>query len=449
MNEVPVCPGDSITKAYNKQRARMEADCHCDFAISLAVPKFSTEVAKEMEALADEKKVATFAFRFCSPAHSSEGLDDYVLSEALQTCANAGILPSVVACGNPAVITKIAEDLNATGPTAPEDCLRAAPERFEADTVARVGLLAADISCPVLFNRVHSPAALKALAEQRRNGIAFGETSIAAIGAVLGGSTVTHPDWSVAASCVAEPPIRPEGKVARRLLKYVATGELLAVGSAHRAIATSVRAGIGATDFRRIPVGQATAACRLSALWKCGVESEALLDPCAFVAAISANPARLFNLYPRKGRIAEGSDADLVIWNPNSSAEPMKTLPNDVEDPFKGLNLCSCQPEVVVLRGKVVVKNGIRLEASSPKGEFLPVEAFGDFAFGRMKALRTVAEGAMVPVKREAYDGPVINLNNVRSNGTPPREGHYYRKSDYDNQPKGRFLNLSHLFDGC
>ncbi len=305
-------------------------------AIDKSILQFCHE---EMKSLAGAKKVASFALRFRSGTYTEPaiGLDDDAFTEALRTCASLGVLPSVPACGNPAVLNKLAEELVSAGSIAPEASLLASPEHFEADVISRVALLASDSACPVLFSRIQSPVALKALTKQRRNGVVLRETSIAAIGSVYVGNTVTHSNWAKAASFVADPPIRPEMKVARQLLKHVATGELLAVGSAHRAIATSIRAGLGMEDYRRIPVGQATASGRLSALWKCGVSKEALLDACAFVATTSTNPARLFNLYPKKGRIAEGSDADLVIWNPESQAEPLKSIPNDVEDPFAGL----------------------------------------------------------------------------------------------------------------
>ncbi|VDK32977.1 unnamed protein product [Taenia asiatica] len=441
INEIAVRPGLSITDAYARHRSILDAECHCDFALVLSVPHFSPETADEMKSLATDKKIVSFLFRLQSGesavAPFAFGLDEEALMMAMDLCSILGIPPSVPVCGNPAVLDKIAQSVFSSGFTGPEGCLLASPERFEADTVSRVGLLAAATNCPVIFTRIHSSAALKALVEQRVLGnLVFGETSIAAIGCVFAGNTVTHPNWAKAASCVSDPPIRAEETVARSLLSHVATGELMAVGSAHRAIASNIRAGLGLNDFRQIPIGQATAGGRLSALWKIGIEKEALLDPCGFVSAVSTNPARLYNLYPRKGCIAEGSDADIVIWNPESKDAPKSLIPDGVEDPFEGLNCFTCRPEVVLLRGRVVVRQGELVEASKPTGRFVHSKGSSGMAFSRTTALKAVGETLLCPVTREPYSGPVVNLDSTRDQTSPPRESHFYRKSDYDNVPK-------------
>lgn len=398
-----------------------------------------------MKTLATEKKVASFSFRLGSGDPAKSAMSEDALLNALELCASLGVPPSVPACGNPTLVGKIAESVFSAGLTGPEGCLLASPERFEADTISRVGLLASDAKCPVIFTRIHSLAAVKALCEQRSmNNTIFGETSIPAFGCTYAGNTVNHQNWAKAASCVSDPPIRTEEEVARALLTHVATGELITVGSAHRAIATSVRAGIGLEDFRQIPIGQATASRRLSALWKIGVEKEALLDPCGFVAVVSTNPAMLYNLYPRKGRIAEGSDADIVIWNANSSLPSSSMLPEGVEDPFDGLDCSSCRAELVMVRGHMILKDGELLPANEFSGQFIHTEGINNLVFGRMMALKAVGDAKLVPISREPYSGPVIDLNGVDTEASSAMESHFYRKSDYDNVPRGKpFLVLS------
>ncbi|KAM7537955.1 hypothetical protein Aperf_G00000079180 [Anoplocephala perfoliata] len=437
INGVNVPPGCSIADAYNQQRNLLDSECRCDFAITLSVPSFSPEISNEMEALAAEKKVASFLLRLGSGDPAKSALSEDALLDALELCASLGVPPSVPACGNPTLVGKIAESVFSAGFTGPEACLVASPEGLEADTISRVGLLANDAKCPVIFTRVHSLAAVKALCEQRSlNNAIFGETSIPAFGCTYAGNTVKDQNWAKAASCVSDPPIRTEEEVARALLSHVATGELMAVGSAHCAIATNVRAGMGLKDFRQIPIGQATASGRLSALWKIGVEQEALLDPCGFVAAVSTNPAMLYNLYPRKGRIAEGSDADIVIWNPNSLLPLSRMLPEGVEDQFDGLDCSSCRAELVILRGRVVVKDGELLPADEFRGQFIHTEGINSLVFGRMMALKAVGDAKFVPVLREPYSGPVVDLNGAKAELSSSMESHFYRKSDYDNVPK-------------
>ncbi|VDO10016.1 unnamed protein product [Rodentolepis nana] len=438
INDVNVRPGSSITDAYNHHRNLLDKGCRCDFAISLSIPNFSSEISDEMKALAAEKKVISFSFRLQAGANSTEPmLSEDALLNAMELCASLGIPPTVPACGNPIVINKIAESVFSSGVTGPEGCLIASPERFEADTINRVGLLANEVKCPVIFKRIYSPSAAKALCHQRElSSSVFGTTNIPAIGCTFAGNTVNHHNWAKAAACASDPPIRSELKIAKDLLMHVATGDLLAVGSCHRAIANNVRAGMGLNDFRRIPTGQATASGRLSALWKIGVEIEALLDPCGFVAAVSANPARLYNLYPRKGRIAEGSDADIVIWNTDSTLSPVGLIPECVEDPFDGLKCYSCRAEVVLLRGQLVVKDGEVVKSSDFRGQFISAEGINNLVFGRMAAFKSVCDGKLVPVKSEPYSGPVINQNGTQDNDSSAKESHFYRKADYDNAPK-------------
>ncbi|VDL19903.1 unnamed protein product [Hymenolepis diminuta] len=438
INNVDVCPGSSIKDTYNRQRNLLDSECRCDFAISLAVPDFSPESSNEMKTLAAEKKVVSFSFRLLAGANSTEPvLSEDALLDALELCASLGIPPSVPACGNPVVMTKIAESVFSSGITGPEGCLIASPERFEADTIYRVGLLANEAKCPVIFKRIYSPAAAKAFCHQRELGNAvFGETSIPAIGCTFSGNTVNHQNWAKAAACISDPPIRSEVDAAKALLMHVAVGDLMTVGSSHRAIANNVRAGMGLNDFRQIPVGQATASGRLSALWKIGVDEEALLDPCGFVAAVSANPARLYNLYPRKGRIAEGSDADIVIWNTESSLSSLELIPEGVEDPFDGLGCYSNRAEVVLLRGHVVVKDGEVVKSSNFRGQFISPEGTNSLVFGRMTAFKVACDAKLAPVMSEPYSAPVVNPNGTHTEDSSAKEFHFYRKTDYDNAPK-------------
>ncbi|KAL7064330.1 hypothetical protein AAHC03_04776 [Spirometra sp. Aus1] len=452
INEVPVCPGDSLLNAYETFLSTISKEICCDYALCVSVPNFNADVAAQMKILATEKHVASFYIRLCTGNRTSNfpGLDEDSFLETLRTCSSLGVLPSVPACANPVISSRLAEQVASEFPgLGPEGSLWASPERLEADTVNRVALLASttDFVCPVLMTRVHSQAALEALVDQRRQSacLLFGQTSAAALAGISATTEtpvgVCQTDWAKAASCVSDPPIRPDAETAHKLLKHLSSGDLTAIGSAHRAMSGAVRAALGLRDFRRIPGGVATVGSRLAVLWKCAVEQQAVLDPCAFVACVSSNPARLFNLYPRKGRIEKGSDADLVVWSSvagksDSEGDRVRLLPDGVIDPFEGLELSTCAPEVVVLRGKVVVQHGRPLESSAEPGSglLLAPEPFGAFTFGRTEAVNRSRESALKTVSREAYTGPVLSLNGHEK--TPPREGYYYRKELYDNVPK-------------
>lgn len=108
----------------------------------------------------------------------------------------------------------------------------------------------------------------------------------------------------------------------------------------------------------------------MSVVWEKGVHA-GLLDPCRFVAVTSTNAAKIFNLYPQKGRIAVGSDADVVIWNPHAT----RTISKDTHhhncdfNIFEGM-VCHGVPEIVLVRGRICVENSM-VKVAEGFGRFL------------------------------------------------------------------------------
>lgn len=116
---------------------------------------------------------------------------------------------------------------------------------------------------------------------------------------------------------------------------------------------------MGKGNFTKIPNGVNGVEDRLSVVWEKGVHS-GLLDPCRFVAVTSTNAAKIFNLYPQKGRIEVGSDADVVIWNPQATRVISKDTHHHNCDYniFEGM-VCHGVPEYVLVRGRICVENGL------------------------------------------------------------------------------------------
>ena len=125
------------------------------------------------------------------------------------------------------------------------------------------------------------------------------------------------------------------------------------VCSDNRTFMTADRESVGRDDFTSIPQGLNGVEDRMSVVWAKGVET-GKMNPERFVAVTSANAAKVFNVYPRKGCIAEGSDADIIIWNKNNLREISARDHQQATDfnIFEGIKT-SGVPEYVINRGQV------------------------------------------------------------------------------------------------
>jgi dihydropyrimidinase len=135
---------------------------------------------------------------------------------------------------------------------------------------------------------------------------------------------------------------------------------------------------IGANDFRNIPNGTGGLEDRMPVLWSAGVNT-GRLTPNEFVAVTSANSARILNMYPQKGVIMPGADADIVIWDPKATkAISAKNQVSRIEyNVFEGFQLTGL-PVKVFLRGRLAAENG-QVRAERGQGRFVarqPLPAF-------------------------------------------------------------------------
>ena len=144
------------------------------------------------------------------------------------------------------------------------------------------------------------------------------------------------------------------------------------VGLGVKPAVTPVGKPVNGTDapFRDIPNGVPGLGSRLPILFSEGV-SKGRIDPCTFVRLTSANPARLFGLYPRKGTIAPGADADLVLWDAGKSVTITNDLLQHIIDytPYEGMQVTGW-PVCTIRRGDVVMQDGI-VQAEPGSGQFL------------------------------------------------------------------------------
>jgi dihydropyrimidinase len=241
------------------------------------------------------------------------GLDDASVVEAMAASRSAGGLVLVHA-EHGDMVEHLRYRLAATGHLGPDAHPLSRPSQLEGEATHRASVLAGTLGADLYVVHVTCREATAAVAEAQRLGWpVHGETCPQYL--VLDDSEYLRPDFEAAAFVIA-PPLRPR-QHQEALWRALADGVLESVGSDHCPFTMEQKA-LGRHDFRRIPGGAAGIEHRLTVLYTAGVGS-GRIDLRRFVDLVSTRPAKLFGLYPRKGEIAVGSDADVVVWDPGAS----------------------------------------------------------------------------------------------------------------------------------
>ncbi|CAF0958511.1 unnamed protein product [Rotaria sordida] len=165
-----------------------------------------------------------------------------------------------------------------------------------------------------------------------------------------------------------------------------------------------------------IPNGVNGVEDRLAVIWTKGVET-GKLDVNQFVAVTSSNAARIFNIYPKKGRIAVGSDGDCIIWDPAATKTISASTHHQACDfnIFEGFH-CHGLPIVTIVAGKIAYENG-QLSAIQGSGKYLETPCFAEYVYQKLYKREQLREQQMKQqkIEREPYTGEVIDINKATS----------------------------------
>jgi len=272
---------------------------------------------------------------------------DRTVYETMRAAARLG-LPVLIHCENGGLIEALVRELVAAGGRDAACFARSRPPEAEVEAVSRVLGFAGLADARVYIVHLSTGGALKHVREARRRGVAVGaEACIHHL--ALDDSTYEGAD---AGRYLTVPPLRSPEHV-EALWNAVGDGTLDAVGSDHSQRRYQPPPS---DDFTGLPYGLAGVEARLPLLLSLGLERGVSIERLVHLA--SAGPARAFGLYPRKGTIAPGSDADLVVWDPADEwTIGRASLHDGLETPYEGLRVHG-RIRSVFLRGEPIVEDG-------------------------------------------------------------------------------------------
>jgi dihydropyrimidinase len=292
-------------------------------------------------------------------------VDDETLFRTLQISRDAGALV-MVHCENGDVVATLQRELVAAGHTEPLFHPISRPPQCEGEATHRAIALAGMAGAPIFVVHVTAAQAADEIRAARARGLrVYGESCPQYL--TLTEENLAGPGFE-GAKWVCSPPLRPAGH--RDILwDALADGTLQGLGSDHCAFTTEQKA-LGRDDFRLIPNGIPAAEERLPILYSEGVAA-GRITPERFVDIVSTSPAKIMGLYPRKGALASGSDADIVLLDTRRRHTVRAAAMHEADySPWEGRDL-ACWPSLTMLRGKVVVENG-ELKGALTDGKFLP-----------------------------------------------------------------------------
>eukprot|EP00955_Chlamydomonas_euryale_P078598 363178-Chlamydomonas_euryale.AAC.1 len=250
---------------------------------------------------------------------------------------------------------------------------------------------------------------MEEVAKARKDGQrVIGEPVIS--GLALNESMVWHPDFNVASRYVMSPPIR-SAEHGLALRKALAQGTLQLVGTDH-AVFNSTQKAMGRGDFRKIPNGVNGIEERMHVVWETMVNS-GMMSPMDYVRVTSTAAAQTFNIYPRKGHIAVGSDADVIVFDPNeehvlSASTHHSRIDSNV---YEGMRI---KGRVVstVSRGRLLWDAG-KLYAEPGTGQYIPLPTGGPLFEGldvQQQAEMVLHRYGRTPVARTDTMGSKVEL---------------------------------------
>jgi dihydropyrimidinase len=362
-------PQEPLMEAYKKWRGWAEKSAG-DYSFHVAITWWDESVRRDMGTLVQQEGVNSF--KHFMAYKNAIMCDDETLVNSFRRALELGAMPTVHA-ENGELVYLLQQEMKNLGMTGPEAHPLSRPPAVEAEAAQRAIAIADVLNVPIYVVHVSCAESAEAIARARARGQrVYGEVLAGHL--VVDESVYRHADFNFAAAHVMSPPFR-EKSHQQALWRGLQSGNLHTTATDHCTFCAAQKAA-GLTDFSKIPNGTGGVEERLAVLWDAGVNT-GKLTPSEFVAITSANAAKLFNIYPRKGCVAVGADADLVVWDPTAtktlSVKTQKSLGDF--NIFEGRTVTGVASHTVSRGELVYVQGDLRVTAGA--GQYVKRPAFG------------------------------------------------------------------------
>jgi dihydropyrimidinase len=346
------CPNrnDDALEGYQLWKSKAEGLSACDYAFHMSVTKFVKETESQLRQIVAD---GTASFKIFLAYKNFFGVDDGEMYQTLELGKRLGVIVTAH-CENAELVARLQQKLLAERRTGPEWHEPSRPESVEAEGTGRFAAFLENTGAMGYVVHLSCEKALRVALAAKTRGVRIHVESVLPH-FLLDKSYAERPGVE-GMKHVMSPPLRAKhNQVA--LWNALALGSIDTVGTDHCPFDTEQKL-LGKESFLNIPNGIPGIEERVNLLYTHGVKRERL-DLDRFVDAASTRPAKLFGLFPRKGAIAVGSDADLVIYDTGYrgvvSAKSQHT--NNDYNAFEGMEI-EGRPSVVTVRGKVQVRDG-------------------------------------------------------------------------------------------
>lgn len=353
--------GETLAAGLERWRVKSAGKTACDYSFHMTIDDWNEGISREIGEMMDQG-ITSFKLYMTYPAMMIPEGDMY---HALLRLREVGGIAGVH-CENDGVIRALVAEAKEAGRLSPGSHPRTRPAPLEAEAVGHLLRLAQLADVPVIIVHLSARESLEEVRAARKRGqTVYVETCPHYL--LLEDSVYDNPDFMEAAKFICAPPIRKKADQ-DALWDALRNGEIDTVATDHCSFTTAQKRA-GQYDFTKIPGGLPGVEHRGILMYTYGVAAGKITasDMCR---VLSENPAKLYGCWPRKGVIAEGSDADIVVLDP--AAEGVITAAGQAHNvdytPYEGWKTAGAI-ERVYLRGELAVEHGVVREV---KGQFIP-----------------------------------------------------------------------------